>query len=43
VHPDEELVELPAGIEVVATPRLDVPGLEGVRHLIVMRVVGSEP
>ena len=37
VHPDEELAELPEGIEVVATPRLDVPGLHGARHLIVMR------
>jgi len=43
VHPDEELAELPAGIEVVATPSLDVPGLDGARHLIIMRVVGSEP
>ncbi len=45
VHPDEELAELPGDVEVVATPRLDVPGLEGARHLIVMRVrvMGSEP
>ena len=46
VHPDEELAELPGDVEVVATPRLDVPGLEGSRHLIVMRVMGvmgSEP
>ena len=29
----------------IATPRLDVPGPEGARHLIVMRVrvMGSEP
>ena len=37
VHPDEELAELPGDIEVVATRKLDVPGLEGARHLIVMR------
>ena len=46
VHPDEELAELPDGIDVAAAPRLDVPGLEGARHLIVMRVtgvMGSEP
>ena len=46
VHPDEELAELPGGIDVAAAPRLDVPGLEGARHLIVMRVtgvMGSEP
>ena len=38
VHPDEELAELPASVEVVAAQRLDVPGLEGARHLIVMRL-----
>jgi len=38
VHPDEELAELPASVEVVAAHRLDVPGLEGARHLIVMRL-----
>jgi 16S rRNA (guanine527-N7)-methyltransferase len=43
VHPDEELAELPDNVEVVAKPRLDVPGLDGARHLIVMRVMRSEP
>ncbi|CAG0976290.1 Ribosomal RNA small subunit methyltransferase G [Burkholderiales bacterium] len=46
VHPDEELDQLPGDVEVVAAHRLDVPGLDGARHLIVMRVVGvlgSEP
>jgi 16S rRNA (guanine527-N7)-methyltransferase len=38
VHPDEEIAELPASVEVVAAHRLDVPGLGGARHLIVMRV-----
>ena len=37
VHPNEELAQLPAGIEVVATPALQVPGLDAARHLIIMR------
>ena len=37
VHPDEEIAELPDGIEVVAAKKLDVPGLDAARHLIVMR------
>lgn len=37
VHPDEELADLPADVEVVATRKLDVPGLDGARHLIVMK------
>jgi 16S rRNA (guanine527-N7)-methyltransferase len=37
VHPDEELAELPAGIEVLATPSLAVPGLGAARHLVFMR------
>ena len=37
VHPDEELGELPGDVEVVRTQKLDVPGLEGTRHLVVMR------
>ena len=43
VHPDEELAELPDGIEVAAAPRLDVPGLDGTRHLIVMRLTRAQP
>jgi 16S rRNA (guanine527-N7)-methyltransferase len=38
VHPDEELAELPAHIEVRTTPALRVPGLDAARHLILMRV-----
>jgi 16S rRNA (guanine527-N7)-methyltransferase len=41
VLPQEELSELPAGIEVVATPALAVPGLEATRHLIVMKPRGT--
>jgi 16S rRNA (guanine527-N7)-methyltransferase len=37
VHPDEELAELPADIDVIAAPSIDVPGLDAQRHLIVMR------
>ena len=37
VHPHEELAELPADLEVVSTAKLDVPGLDGARHLIVVR------
>ena len=35
--PGDEIAALPADVEVVATPRLDVPGLDGQRHLVVMR------
>jgi len=37
VHPDEELAELPDDVEVIAERKLDVPGLDGTRHLIVMK------
>ena len=37
VRPDDELAALPGDVEVVAITRLDVPGLEGERHLVVMR------
>lgn len=37
VHPDEELAQLPADIEVVGAPSIDVPGLGAQRHLILMR------
>jgi 16S rRNA (guanine527-N7)-methyltransferase len=39
VHPDEELSELPDAFAVRATQRLDVPGVEGARHLVVMQRV----
>jgi 16S rRNA (guanine527-N7)-methyltransferase len=38
VHPDEELAQLPASIDVIGTPALDVPGLDAARHLVLMRV-----
>jgi 16S rRNA (guanine527-N7)-methyltransferase len=37
VYPDEELANLPATLQVVATPALTVPGVEAERHLIIMR------
>jgi len=44
VHPDEELAELPQDIVVVAKPALTVPGLDAVRHLVVMqRAFDLEP
>ncbi len=36
VHPDDEIAELPPGIEVVAAHALAVPGLDAARHLIVI-------
>jgi 16S rRNA (guanine527-N7)-methyltransferase len=36
VFPDEEIDELPPTVRVVATPALQVPGLDAERHLIVM-------
>jgi 16S rRNA (guanine527-N7)-methyltransferase len=41
VHPDEEIAALPAGIRIVATHALVVPGLEAQRHLIVMAEDGG--
>jgi len=38
VFPDEEIDELPPNMRVVATPALQVPGLDAERHLIVMAV-----
>ena len=36
VHPHEEIAQLPASVRVVATPSLDVPGLDAERHLVVL-------
>ena len=36
VFPDEEIAALPPTVHVVATPALEVPGLDAQRHLIVM-------
>lgn len=36
-YPDDELAALPAGFRVEAVHRLDVPGLDAERHLVVLR------
>lgn len=36
-RPEEEMNKLPAGVVVTAVHRLDVPGVDGERHLVVMR------
>jgi 16S rRNA (guanine527-N7)-methyltransferase len=36
IFPHEEVALLPKGVRVVATPSLEVPGLEGARHLVIM-------
>ncbi|MFO1282925.1 MAG: 16S rRNA (guanine(527)-N(7))-methyltransferase RsmG [Burkholderiales bacterium] len=41
VHPHEEIAELPEGVVVAATHRLDVPGLDAARHLIVLRATDA--
>lgn len=37
VYPQEELSHLPAGVGVAAVQELQVPGVEGARHLVVLR------
>lgn len=37
VHPHEELAQLPAHLEVLGAPSVDVPGLDARRHLILLR------
>ena len=39
-YPAGEIAALPPEVEVVATPRLEVPGLDAKRHLVVMRKRG---
>lgn len=39
-RPDAELARLPADIVIEAIHRLDVPGADGERHLVVMRSLG---
>lgn len=40
--PQAEIDALPAGIVVTATPKLDVPGLDAERHLVLMRIAREE-
>lgn len=36
VYPHEELAHLPADVRVVGAPALEIPGLDGARHLVIM-------
>jgi 16S rRNA (guanine527-N7)-methyltransferase len=36
VYPHGEMAHLPTTIRVIAVPALEVPGLEGARHLVIM-------
>jgi 16S rRNA (guanine527-N7)-methyltransferase len=36
MYPRDELLHLPADVRVLAVPALDVPGLDGARHLVIM-------
>lgn len=40
--PQDEIAALPAGIVVLATPALAVPGLDAERHLVIMRATRRE-
>ena len=40
--PHDEIRALPPHVCVVATPSLDVPGVDGERHLVVMRIVRED-
>lgn len=42
VHPDEELVQLPAGVRVSRILPLQVPRLRAARHLVLMNLTPSE-
>jgi 16S rRNA (guanine527-N7)-methyltransferase len=37
VHPFEEIERLPPGFEVLKVIKLDVPGLDAERHLVLVR------
>ena len=37
VRPDDELAQLPSGIELVSVERLHVPTLDGERHLVILK------
>jgi 16S rRNA (guanine527-N7)-methyltransferase len=41
VRPDDEIAALPRDVEVAAVHRLDVPGVDAERHLVVLRVRGD--
>ena len=37
VHPVDEIAHLPPEFTVIAAPKVDVPGLDAARHLVIMR------
>ena len=37
VRPDDELAQLPSGVELVSVERLHVPTLDGERHLVILK------
>lgn len=37
VRPDDELSQLPNGVELVSVERLHVPTLDGERHLVILK------
>ena len=41
VYPREELKALPSVFRVVAVPAMNVPGLEGERHLVIMQAMSE--
>lgn len=40
-YPQAELAQLPAGLHLEASPTLDVPGLDGRRHLVIVQIEGT--
>ena len=43
VYPREELKALPPAFRVVAVPAMNVPGLDGERHLVIMQAMSESP
>lgn len=41
VYPEDELADVPAGFQLESTERLDVPFLEGERHLLIFKRVNN--
>jgi 16S rRNA (guanine527-N7)-methyltransferase len=37
VHPVDEIAHLPPEFTVIATPKIEVPGIDAARHLVIMR------
>lgn len=41
VYPNEEIGQLPAGVQVIDVPQLRVPGLDGARHVVLMEALAA--